>query len=307
MKRLALLLLAGLLQVSVAVAQTEVCRDGRIVPDYGYQWTGCPGCLSSRLENGVQHTVYLAAPSLHGIRNGGPGAGKLKENDFLIAIDHLPITSLAALGQLERYQSGAAVVLTIGRGRDTLDVTIQPKPLCVTRQAIVKAMDVPAPSISSNAWFGFALSCGACKAGTGEQGIPHWNIPGPMLISAVERDGPAFRAGILVGDTLTAINGVSLRSEAGGRTMRSATPGLPTTFTLRRGGKELTLRVVPTRRENLSEGSGRDSLQYRGKVGGAEVEVSGNQADVSKDPDSGTLTIRGGGIHVIIRPSVGGR
>lgn len=75
-------------------------------------------------------------------------------------------------------------------------------------------------------------------------GVPHETVP---LVIAVEADGPAEAAGILVGDALIAVDGRPVRSaEQLVRLLnRAGTAGQQRTLEALRGGKRITITLTP--------------------------------------------------------------
>jgi len=58
--------------------------------------------------------------------------------------------------------------------------------------------------------------------------------------------GPADRAGLRVGDKITAVDGMRIKSKEGGKAFSSLRPGQATRFTvIGRDGCERTMTVVP--------------------------------------------------------------
>jgi serine protease Do len=69
--------------------------------------------------------------------------------------------------------------------------------------------------------------------------------PGGVIVSAVERDAPAQRAGLKAGDVITAIDNTTLvKAEDVVRRVSEARPGSHLTLTILRDGGSQTLRVV---------------------------------------------------------------
>lgn len=75
--------------------------------------------------------------------------------------------------------------------------------------------------------------------------------PAGVLIAAVERDGPALRAGLRPGDLVTAVNGLTIDTARGLiRQIAQTAPGSQVRLTLRRQGKEMDVNVTVGRRPN---------------------------------------------------------
>ena len=77
-------------------------------------------------------------------------------------------------------------------------------------------------------------------------------ISGPgVAIAAVVRNGPAGRAGLRVGDIVTAVNGQAVEdSRALLRAVAAIPPGQTARLTLQRQGREMELSVTVGRRPN---------------------------------------------------------
>lgn len=94
---------------------------------------------------------------------------------------------------------------------------------------------------------GIGLACEECGTRTDEEtGRSLWFFSGPIEVTQVNVGGPAERAGIQLGDLITAIDGHDISSEAGGRAFSDLTPGEAVRVTVvRRTGREAELTVVP--------------------------------------------------------------
>jgi serine protease Do len=75
-----------------------------------------------------------------------------------------------------------------------------------------------------------------------------------VLISGVDRSGPASRAGVRVGDAVVAINGESVSTSRGLiRAVAAETPGASTRLTVRREGHTIEFPVVVGLRPGAKE------------------------------------------------------
>jgi predicted metalloprotease with PDZ domain len=122
----------------------------------------------------------------------------------------------------------------------------------------------------------------------------------PVLVS-IEQDGPADRAGLLQGDTLTRIDGFPIISAEAGDRIGDVQPGRAMTWTVRRNGELRSVTIVPE-----PERPRRVSRPRRSEwtVGGVKVEAVGRDVSVTRGA-GGALTIRGDSITVIVRPPNG--
>ncbi len=79
--------------------------------------------------------------------------------------------------------------------------------------------------------------------------------PSGVTVASVERGGPAFHAGLHVGDTLVAVNGDKVNSSrALIRAVAAVAPGSSVKITIRRGGQQMDIPVTVGRRPSESDG-----------------------------------------------------
>ncbi|MGW8266609.1 MAG: PDZ domain-containing protein [Longimicrobiales bacterium] len=98
---------------------------------------------------------------------------------------------------------------------------------------------------------GIGLQCEHCGTQTDEEtGQNVWFFSGPIEVTQVNSGGPAEKAGIQMGDLITAIDGHDIATEAGGLAFSNLMPGEPVQVTVvRRNGREEEVTVVPTETE----------------------------------------------------------
>lgn len=139
------------------------------------------------------------------------------------------------------------------------------------------------------------------------------------MVAALAPGGVAERAGVLVGDTLVAVNGQSILTPEGARQFATVRPGQDVTLTLRRAGRTLDVTVtlaVPEGR-GARGGRGRGAppsdlgalpLRFAGQVGATPVEVMSDAPLTAEMDPSGDLVIHVAGATVRVRPTgAGGR
>jgi hypothetical protein len=107
-------------------AQLMACPGGVLIPYFGWDATECGNCnvYGSYLE-------YLTPPGLRSIRAGGPAAGRIQENDTLLAVDGHAITTPAAWQQMRDAKPGRAIHFSLRRHGDTTTASIVPSARCV--------------------------------------------------------------------------------------------------------------------------------------------------------------------------------
>ena len=105
---------------------------------------------------------------------------------------------------------------------------------------------------------GIGLTCTECGSRSDEEtGENIWFFSGPIEVTQVNSGGPAERAGIRMGDLITAIDGHDIATEAGGLAFSTLTPGEAVQVrVVRRNGREEDVSLVP---------SGPDAEYLRGR------------------------------------------
>jgi membrane-associated protease RseP (regulator of RpoE activity) len=160
-------------------------------------------------------------------------------------------------------------------------------------------------------------------------------------VAAVAPGGPAERAGVLVGDSLVAVNGQSILAPSGSREFNNARAGDNVTLTLRRGGRDVDVSLalngvnwVTGRGRQGGAGGGEGAgagggargrgmgggargglplvgstlpLRFEGRVGAAPVEVMSDSPLTVEMEASGDLVIHVAGSTVRVHPTGPGR
>jgi hypothetical protein len=149
--------------------------------------------------------------------------------------------------------------------------------------------------------YGFALECGECRW-TRDPGEPRdiWQYADLPHVAAVTDGGAAARAGVQVGDTLVAVDGVSILTPDGGRRLSLVRLGDRVTFTLRRAGQVIS-RVLVVGPPMPPPRSG-DAFRYSGQIGAVPVRISGDAPLVVSTDSTGALLIRTPGATIRIQP-----
>ncbi len=177
--------------------------------------------------------------------------------------------------------------------------------------------EIPRFDFQPRAWFGMGISCDGCtfKKSKKEKSV-EWRFDKPPKVQSVEPGGPADQAGLQPGDVLTHVDGVRLDEEKGGKRFSSLEPGEVVTWTIRRDGKEQTVRMTTMDRpqEETEVPPGEDAeglfetdespLRFSGTIGGADVEVrSDKSVKVIKDEGTGEIIIRTCDAKIRVRAS----
>lgn len=107
---------------------------------------------------------------------------------------------------------------------------------------------------SGEGWLGIGLSCSRCSMTVTERGDTHrWKFSEPPSVFSVDDNGPGDRAGLRIGDTLLAMDGVALTTAEGGTRFGNIRPGQSIRLTFRRNGRERTVELVAGARSQSRE------------------------------------------------------
>ncbi|MFI5244873.1 MAG: PDZ domain-containing protein [Gemmatimonadales bacterium] len=151
----------------------------------------------------------------------------------------------------------------------------------------------------AQAWLGVGIACGDWELMT-RNGTYTWSFRKPPVVAEVTPGSPAARAGLREGDTLIALDGVSLVAEAGGVRLSQLEPGQKLTLAYRRGYAG-SVTLVSAKQPESDPPDEAGPLTFSGTVGGTEIEVRGGKTHVTLDKEAGTVEIRGRDITVRVR------
>lgn len=228
--------------------EAPACPSGTVVPDFGYTWVSCPDCLGARIGGGRVTTVFLSPPTLHGIREDGPAAGRLRDGDRLLAIDDFPIETAGGMARHDVWTPGRTLTLTVERAGIRHNVRIAPLPICALPSARQRTATAIAPRLQGSGWLGMGLACAGCRARRTDDSLALWELsPGPA-IAELTPNGPAALAGLAVGDTIVAIDGHDVASDAAGRRLRLLRVGDAIVLRYRRAGAVRSVTLVAVAR-----------------------------------------------------------
>lgn len=170
----------------------------------------------------------------------------------------------------------------------------------------------PTPrEILPEGWFGFAIECFPCD-GERVADVPHpvWSFGNPPRVYNVTPGSPAARAGLVKGDELTHVDGVSLTSREGGLRFGAFEPGETAVWKVRRGARTLTMKMTAEKRPMELPAPtapppaprAPQALRYAGRLGDNEIEVRGSASVIiTEDQEKGELVIKSDGVTVRVR------
>ena len=168
-------------------------------------------------------------------------------------------------------------------------------------------------------WFGFSIRCNGCGWSTSSSDAsPVWEAEEVPVLSRVDAESPAGRAGLRAGDRITHIDGLSLMSREGGRRFGRVRPGQRVRLTVKRGNTTLhPVLVVGTRPEMRAAiasvaprtprtpptPSTRRQLRYTGQLDNVSVEVwSAGGPTVDKIGDTMVITVGTSVVRIKVDP-----
>lgn len=333
------LALATALTTTAAAQEAVVrtCPAGKArVATLGYARLEC-NCTIYQDEEGPGITVYefRSEPRIEGIKADGPAAGKLKNGDVIAAIDGHLITTREGGRRFGLLEAGKPVMLKVRRGGRELDIAVTPAATCEPVRTAGRAprvdgaprpvreprpprptaaprprrtVAVPAPPLppEPRAWLGFSIRCSNCTIDRTEEAVV-WRFRESPAIQRVERDGPAYAAGIRSGDILTHINAVPLTTAEGGRLFGAVEANDTVSLRFVRNGMEREVGVVPESKMVLAR-----RLLEAARVRGvapeptpladvAEPRFSGNIGDAFVQVTGGPITVTRTEEEIVIR------
>jgi hypothetical protein len=147
---------------------------------------------------------------------------------------------------------------------------------------------------------GVGLHCTKCSVEGLSDGRVLWTFSQPPVVAAVEPNSIAGRVGLLRGDTLRTVDGLSLTTRAGGMRLSDIKAGQMVRLTWSRNGVSHHFTLVPGGAGETS--SARTAPTSSMKVGNASVEVLGSDVSYTRDGRTGELRITTGSATIIVRP-----
>lgn len=177
---------------------------------------------------------FTVEPTLWDIAPEGPAAGRLRDEDVLVAVNDRVITSVAASRELEELRVGEPVRLLVRRDGRLVEEAITPRASCaavwVTFEAARRLAEANSASNPTErtvppsgegrrlgpAFLGVSIRCGDCTLEllTGH-GRPSFRFGEYPAVVDVLEGSPADSAGLRPGDRLTHVGGDDVRSQAG--------------------------------------------------------------------------------------------
>lgn len=273
---------AAMLAVSAAPAwgqQTAVATTER------RGWFGISlSCDECFIQRGPNRVAYTRAPAIYTVESGSPAhnAG-LRNGDTIIAVDGMAITTPEGFERFAAARAGVPIRLTVRKQGQERIVEVVPaerssastiRDFYEERLRIARRSGLNALRNSFRSplgWLGMGLECEDCSVT--ETGVRRsWRFRRLPMVLTVDVDGPAHRAGLRRGDTLTAIDGIDLTTSEGGRAFAQVEPGQRVTLTMRRAGRDTRIPLVAVARPDATREEVAAYEEYRRTRDSIETE-----------------------------------
>jgi len=215
----------------------------------------CDECYISR----GGRVAYTVRPRVSWVEDGSPSyAAGIRAGDTIVTVDGADITTPEGFERFAGALPGQPVRIGLRKAGQEREVTVVPSANSGSstissfyneRARIAQRQGIRALQQafrSPMGWLGLSIECEQCTVSTSAR-RQNWRFRQPAAVKMVDVDGPANRAGLRRGDTLTAIDGVDLTTNEGGQAFGAIEPNQRVTLTVRRDGRErrVTLTAVP--------------------------------------------------------------
>ena len=229
-------------------------------------WFGISlSCEECFVQRGPGKVAYIQPPAIVSVEPNSPAwqAG-MRNGDTIVSVEGLPITRPEGFERFATAQPGQPIRVGLRRAGQDREVTLTP--IATSSAATITDFYNSRLRLAQRnsyrayqslfrsplGWLGMAIDCEQCSINS----MPRrgsMSFRTPPAVYSVDADGPAHRAGIARGDTLTAIDGVDLTDPAGGRAFAQVEPGQRVTLTVRRNGRERRLTLVAVARPDATQ------------------------------------------------------
>ncbi|MFI5207342.1 MAG: PDZ domain-containing protein [Gemmatimonadales bacterium] len=217
------------------------------------------------IQRGPGRVAYVQRPAINWVESGSPAyqAG-LRNGDTLVSINGLAFTTPEGFEAFANAVPGTAVRLVVRKAGQEREVSVTPidNPSSATTQDFYMQRLRTAQRLGLTAlrnafrsplgWLGMGLECEQCSVTNFGQRMRGASFRQPPAVLTVDVDGPAHRAGLRRGDTLTTIDGVDLTTREGGRAFADVEPGQRVTLGVRRGGAERRVALTAVARPDAT-------------------------------------------------------
>jgi hypothetical protein len=215
--------------------------------DLGFRGLHCIDCGLRRAPDGTASWRFSTEPEIRSIAPTGRAAG-LHDGDRIVTLDGHLITSEPARRRWTAIQPGDSVRLQVRRDDAVLRIAYRAGLRCDAPAGGGPATPVTAlgrgtsRSLLPAGFLGMAFSC-QCSVDAGSTPA-RWSFAEAPRVTGVAAEGPAKRAGLVVGDVIRRINGERIDSDAGGALFSGLVPNDTIVLEVARGASVHTVRLV---------------------------------------------------------------
>ncbi|HEY2806422.1 MAG TPA: PDZ domain-containing protein [Gemmatimonadales bacterium] len=238
---------------------------GTVVQQNRRGWFGISlSCEECFVQRGPARVAYAQAPAINSVESGSPAwqAG-MRTGDTLVSIDGQEMTSPEGFERFANAVPGQQLRVGLRRQGQSREVSLTP----IANPQATSAVDFYNSRLriaqrsgyralqglfrQPLGWLGMAIDCEQCSVNVAPR-RGNFSFRQAPAVYSVDAEGPAVRAGIHRGDTLTAIDGVDLTDPAGGRAFAQVEPGQHVNLTVRRDGHERRVMLVAVARPDAT-------------------------------------------------------
>jgi len=221
----------------------------------------CDDCF---IQRGPGRVAYAQRPAINWVDSNSPAynAG-LRSGDTLVTVNGMAITTPEGFDQFVNATPGVAIRFGLRRSGQEREVTVIPgnntsmtTPADYYNQRLRTAQRNGLQALrnafrSPIGWLGMGVECEQCSASAVSR-RGSWTFRQWPTVWTVDVDGPAHRALLRRGDTLSAIDGIDLMTPEGGRAFAQVEPGQRVVMTYRRAGVERRATLTAVARPDAS-------------------------------------------------------
>lgn len=275
-----------------AAALPAAAQQNASTPGDRRGWFGISLASDNVVVQPGGRVAFDRPPLISYVEAGGPAyqAG-LRSGDSIVSVEGLSITTPEGFERWAYARPGVPLRVGVRKQGQEREVTVVPVERASAstmagfyserlRLAQRRGLDALRSAYRAPiGWLGIGLECEQCSVTSFGRRQQAWTFRQPPAVLTVDVEGPANRAGLRRGDTLTAIDGVDLTTAEGGRAFAQIEPGQRVTLTVRRAGRERRVPLVAVARPDASREEMAAFEEYRRLRDSADASYRGQIAE----------------------------
>lgn len=241
---------------SVPVMESKGQQCGRNSTGFlGINRIDCGGNCNLELDGKTQKSAwsFSTEPRIAEIAPTSPAARILRVGDAIVAINGFLITTIKGGALFANIEPDRNVTIRYRRGVQINDVVLRAESTCAPSANGLRTLkyapvteNATAPSEPADGNLGISFACGPCWDKETD-GHHEWSFSAPVTITRVWPGGAADRAGLRVGDQITAVNGNPIESRQGAELFGNPKAGQKMAITVvRPDGSWQIANVIPS-------------------------------------------------------------